>query len=325
MTHRALCLLALSLTLSAGCGDKDDDTGGGEADADTDSDADTDTDTDTDTTAEDCTDGVDNDGDGLIDCEDDDCLDECSEDCTDGEDNDGDGLTDCEDDECFGEGSCTGPYTMTLEMDFSLADSYYFHSYTRAGSTIEKRAYVSSAPATTGPAAVLLTGTADGWDGPAITCTGTFEFFLGSGLTSDHPYFGSYFGADTLTTGGTYDFQFTLAPDTSDGSLSWDGSCPISSVPTQTIGHNYGDDFWARQDGGFSSAYTASRNSGKQRLQHVLRGLLLLHVQQPLRAVPVRSPDLERRVLSVPSWSGPVAPPCPFLIGTHRRFFLSLR
>ena len=280
--------------------DADTDTDAdADADSDTDADADTDADGDADTDVEDCDDGVDNDGDGKKDCKDDDCAEECIEDCADGKDNDGDffadcddpdcdaatgcyeicgdgadndgdlfadcddpdcvdycledcndgldndadGDADCDDDECFGDVNCTFDYdityTVTLDQIMVYADKY-----------IVRYAGYGGVGLAAGEVSLSATPTSSG---KAFTCTGSI--LVG----------GSYFamsGLDWSKAGcSSCDFAFYLAPSAIDGSLSWDGYCPIDLLPTSRIALKRGDYDVQRYDatkGRWSDQYSAA-------------------------------------------------------------------
>ena len=224
------------------CGDKDaecpdgfvmNDEGlcleDGESDADTDSDTDADTDADTDT-----------DVDGESDCDD-------------GKDNDGDGLTDCDDDECYGEGNCAGPYTVSMATTFVPFPNYNYPLYFGFGNGLVgqtgQRAILSA------NAEIELVANPDGWTGDGFSCSADI-YLLAYGTAALGDVGASYRGASD----GTVDYSFSITPNTADGSLTWQGSCPITDLPPWIWGFYTSGNVIARQDdsGAWASPWYAA-------------------------------------------------------------------
>ncbi len=170
-----------------------------------------------------CDNGVDDDIDGLVDCEDSDCVLECIEDCSDGIDNDGDGSVDCDDDECIGATGCRQLYALSSNTDLDQI-SWAF------GPLIERNFGWYAALYFIGT--VELTGT--GWGGaPTFTCSGDVRAW-----SWDDSHAGYAQGLVPQSTGGAMDYYFSLELSESDGSISWDDSCPVSDLPQAYLGLN---------------------------------------------------------------------------------------
>ncbi|MCK6523884.1 hypothetical protein L6R49_20950 [Myxococcota bacterium] len=170
-----------------------------------------------------CGDGSDNDGDLFADCDDPDCVDYCLEDCADGADNDADGAADCADDECYGDVNCTFDYDITYSISLNtiyvFADKYVVRYSGYAGAGLASGEVTLSATPTSA--------------GKAFTCTGTID--VGGSYLGMH-------GLDWSKAGcSSCDFTFYLAPSAVEGSLSWDGYCPIDTLPSSRIALKRGD------------------------------------------------------------------------------------
>ncbi|MDG1479338.1 MAG: hypothetical protein P8R54_07085 [Myxococcota bacterium] len=200
--------------------------------------SDTDTAVDSET---DCIDGVDNDRDGLTDCEDDECLDFCLEDCTDGMDNDRDGLTDCADDECYGEGDCGGPYTVSMATAFTPFPGYNYPMYFGFGASLQTQ--TGQGAILSANASIELVASPDGWAGEGFSCAADL-YLLSYGSAALGDVGMTYQGASD----GTVDYAFTVSPSTSDGSLTWKGSCPMTTLPSWSWGFYTAGNTIARAD-----------------------------------------------------------------------------
>ena len=225
--------LLMPFMLLSGCGDKDcpdgfvmNDDGlcleQSEADADTDADTDTDTDTDTES------------------------------DCGDGKDNDGDGLIDCDDDECYGEDDCSNLYTITMATTFIPFSGYNYPMYFGWGEGLEdstgQRVILSA------NASIELVAIPKGWTGEGFSCEADL-YLLAYGDASLGNVGMTYRGGSD----GVVDYSFALAPTPDDGSLTWQGSCPITTLPSSAWGFYTGDNTIAREDdAGWSPWYVAN-------------------------------------------------------------------
>jgi hypothetical protein len=61
---------------------------------------------------------------------------------------------------------------------------------------------------------------------------------VGRDLTTRHPYYGNYFGAESLSITDS-GLGFDLALSTGDSSLSWQGSCPLTMLPVIPLVHPF--------------------------------------------------------------------------------------
>jgi len=204
----------------------------------------------------DCDDGSDGDADGLIDCEDEDCLEDCLEDCGDGKDNDDDGRSDCEDDECYGREDCGGPYTLSMATTFSPFPGYNYPIYFGWGEGLRDGAGQDAILSATGSVEVVAVPT--GWGGDGFSCQADLYLTAYGSLSLGNIGMSYRGGSD-----GIVDYSFALTPAPNDGSLTWQGSCPISALPPSAWGFTVGGNTIARErsDGSWTTLYGANVTS----------------------------------------------------------------
>lgn len=212
----------------------------------------------------DCYDGVDDDADGLLDCEDDDCVDVCIEDCGDEFDNDQDGRTDCADDECFGVGPCPGPYRMRAEVTFEFL-AWATGDLSDFGGKLD---YNYNIAVLSSGGQVRVTGAADGWAGPDITCEGYLQggFDLVNFEDKSYPDMFTYIGPASGV-----DYALGFQPTTANGSLLWDSSCPVSSLSYVTLGFTGLVPYvYANRGGKWQVQYTGSKSNSSDEVDVIL-------------------------------------------------------
>ena len=80
-------------------------------------------------------------------------------------------------------------------------------------------------------ASVELVASPDGWTGEGFSSTADL-YLLSYGSAALGDVGMTYQGASD----GTVDYAFTVSPSTSDGSLTWKGACPMTTLPSWAWG-----------------------------------------------------------------------------------------